>query len=439
VLTPAPVQARAVVTIARAVTAAAEILTEGGEDAVGFRAVSERSGVSSGSLLHHFGSLATLTAAAHAQRYEQALDARIAAANELLTVGGTQVLPRLLERFLAQGPDGSDGDELRRARMQTLSFARHHPALRDHLRGVIVGARDRLAPILTRAAAAGALPGVVDAAAVAVFHQAYTAGRSVDTLLDDPLPHSDWSALFEAVVVSGFTLPPPTEAELPTGPDDLHRLVDVLRDPAAAPGLAWVDAGEERVVTRARELLRSGGPDAVVVRHLIEDAGVSPGWFWRHFAGREELLDLLRLDALDRYGRTESEVLAELIRIAPSGERLMGYLAALVGGAVTADLREHWWDRVDLIVAASERDVLRREVAPALRAQLATVADAVRDAQGRGVVRTDLSADAMARFVWGLPVAALLGDVAGFPHRALAAFAVTTLAGLTGGPKVGRG
>jgi AcrR family transcriptional regulator len=434
-----PVQSRAATTIARAVSITAEIIAEQGQDAVAFRTVSQRSGISSGSLLHHFGSLAGLTAAAHAQRYEQALATRIAAADDLLAQGGTrsatQVLPALLEQFLA---DGEQRDEPRRTRMQALAFARHHPALREHLRGLIVTARDRLAPILARAAEQGALPGRVDASAVAVLHQSYTAGRVTDMLLDEPLPAADWSALFQAVVISGFTLPP-DEDHLRLRPEDGAAVVEVLRDPDGARGLAWADADEERVVARARDLLRDGGPEAVVARRLFEDTGVSPGWFWRHFTGREELLDLLRLDALERYGRTEAEVIADLLDAAPTCERLTGHLAMLVGGALTADLREDWWDRVDLIVAATDRDVLRREVAPVLREQLATVAAAVRRNQTRGLVRADLSADAIARFLWGLPVAPLLADVAGFPRGPLAALAVTTLTGLTEEGRGGRG
>lgn len=46
------------------------------------------------------------------------------------------------------------------------------------------------------------------------------------------------------------------------------------------------------------ELARDGGPDAVVLREATRRAGVAPNAAYRHFAGREDLLQAVRAAAL---------------------------------------------------------------------------------------------------------------------------------------------
>ena len=48
----------------------------------------------------------------------------------------------------------------------------------------------------------------------------------------------------------------------------------------------------------AVELARTGGPDAVVLREATRRAGVVPNAAYRHFSGREDLLEAVRATAL---------------------------------------------------------------------------------------------------------------------------------------------
>ncbi len=423
-ITRAPVQARATTTVERAVAAAVEIIAAEGPDGLTFRGVTERSGISTGSLTHHFGSLRSLAAAAHAWRHERSIDDRIGVAGRMLAEGVRldRLLDDLLERYRE---DAGAARESRRARLESIAYARHHAELREHLGGVLAATRDRLAPLLDRAADLGAIPGPVDAGAVAVFLQTYTTGTFADVLLDDPLPEQDWAEVLRAAVHGGFTPSAARSTAPPTAPA-----------PPTGRGLAWTDAREERVVRDAAARLLAGGPDAVVVRDLLEGAGVSPGWFWRHFTGRDELLDLVRLDALERDGDAEADALASAVvgAVTPGalGPAVVGVLFGS-GSGDDAGRSDRSWSRVDLVLAAIDRGQLRREVAPVLAGQLDVVVGAVDDARRRGVVRRELSPDAVARLLWGLPVSALLGEVAGLPRAAQTAFAVRTVGGLAAG------
>gem|GEM_PF-5554504 len=66
---PWPTHRRAELTIRAAIDATVELLDELPERRVTFEAIRLRSGVSQGSLTHHFGSRAGLLAAAHVERY----------------------------------------------------------------------------------------------------------------------------------------------------------------------------------------------------------------------------------------------------------------------------------------------------------------------------------------------------------------------------------
>lgn len=89
------------------------------------------------------------------------------------------------------------------------------------------------------------------------------------------------------------------------------------------------------------------------------------------------------------------------------------------------------WQRLDVLVAASGRARLSEDAGDIVRAALARVADAIAGAQQRGLVRQDLSARAIARFLWGYPLAVLLGAVVDARREELHALAGRTFAMLT--------
>ncbi len=60
------------------------------------------------------------------------------------------------------------------------------------------------------------------------------------------------------------------------------------------------------------ELARAGGPDAVVLREATRRAGVVPNAAYRHFAGREELLEAVRAAALAALAVAMEEELAQV-------------------------------------------------------------------------------------------------------------------------------
>jgi len=57
----------------------------------------------------------------------------------------------------------------------------------------------------------------------------------------------------------------------------------------------------DRILAAARALFRAGGVEAVTVRGVAARVGVTPMAIYRHFAGKEALIDALVLEGLDRW------------------------------------------------------------------------------------------------------------------------------------------
>ena len=63
-------------------------------------------------------------------------------------------------------------------------------------------------------------------------------------------------------------------------------------------------------------LAREGGPDAVVLREATRRAGVVPNAAYRHFAGRQALLDAVRIVALDQLALAMEQQMAVAAQVA---------------------------------------------------------------------------------------------------------------------------
>jgi AcrR family transcriptional regulator len=80
------------------------------------------------------------------------------------------------------------------------------------------------------------------------------------------------------------------------------------------------------------ELARSGGPDAVVLREATRRAGVVPNAAYRHFSGREDLLEAVRAAALAALAVAMEEELGRLQRGRDDAEFARASLRAVGAG-----------------------------------------------------------------------------------------------------------
>jgi len=427
-----PVQARAVATVQRAIDAAIELLDEQGDDRLRLSDVTKRSGVSNGSLMHHFGTRDGLVAAALATRLDRGIVARLRMLEDLPS-GGDALGPWLATLLVGLGR--SDRAAARQARFRALAFARHHPELRTALVGSFRTLERELGDRLGTGQQGGLVIDGLPSSALVVVSESYSVGRLLEGTLIDPLPEAEWEALFLAVL-GAIVTPSVLEHARSSGlvardapPSPSPAPSSLLRRPDI-PGLVLADQ-ERAVVDHAVEHLRTQGEETLLVREVCVATGVSRGWFSRQLGGREELIDLARLDRLILLSRAEAAAYESILDAATSVEELRASFARVAHGAEGPAFLDGAWSRLDLLVAAAGRPRLAADAGRIVRAALARIADAVSGAQQRGLVRSDVSADAVARFLWGYPLASLLGELTEVPRDVLHALAERTCATLT--------
>jgi AcrR family transcriptional regulator len=427
---PEPVQQRAVATVRAAIDATTALIEELGEDRVRLQDVTARSGVTNGSLVHHFGSREGLVAAALATRFDGAVVDRIRMFDRLSV--GEREFGEQLARIMVD-VSGAQRGAARRARFRALSFARHRPELREVLAESFRPAERAIAERLPGAAGGSILAEGVTASALAAFAETYSVGLLLEDVLVPPLPPADWDALF--LVVMGAVITPEVLEQVRTsaggaaaGRDradaaasrpDRGAGTDGDRADGALP--AWptleLTEDERRIVDHTIGVLHTLGDEAVVVRDVCEATGVSRGWFARHLVGRDELLDLARLDRLISFGRREAEAYEQALAAATDRTTLVAAFTEVIDRSRQPDFLAAAWDRLDLVVAvaAPGRERLAQDAGAVVAVGLARIAAALAEAQARGVIRADVPPQAVARFIWGYPLALLLGDVAGVP------------------------
>jgi len=169
--------------------------------------VLSESGVSRGSLYHHFEDFPDLIAAAQVVRFSRFVDRSIAALTDALEsatdVGSflaglrqvteaTQAPERSDLRLERAGVIASAGSDGRMRRMLGVEQAR----LTDALTELILGAQER-----------GLYRDDFDARACAVLIQAYTLGRIVDDIVDDPVDPAAWNDLIMKVISQVLAAP----------------------------------------------------------------------------------------------------------------------------------------------------------------------------------------------------------------------------------------
>ena len=76
--------------------------------------------------------------------------------------------------------------------------------------------------------------------------------------------------------------------------------MDLVQPPGAAGDQAW-RAKHEAILTAAHDLFINQGYDATTMKALAARAGCSVGYLYKHFPGKQEILDALSADYLNLY------------------------------------------------------------------------------------------------------------------------------------------
>jgi AcrR family transcriptional regulator len=434
---PVPTQERARETIRAAVEATVELLERLPHHEVTLEAIRKRSGVSQGSLSHHFRTRDGLIAAANVERYARscASDAAFLARFEGAVDAPepfAQVMLGLIDDVLTP-----ERREARWMRIAAVAAGLGDDELRASLRQSFTALIDRMTALVSEGRDHGMFHPDIDPRTLAVLSSTQAQGLVLDDLAGDDTPPSGWKH-FHARFVGCFMPEVParvladtartTHGDLwraevlgPPGrvPDGAARRLATLRtsvvgtvadvtDPAhvrtllGAVGVAPLPAPAAQLLALAVAHVRTHGARGLDVEQLRDQSGMSANsTFHRSFDGHAGLLRVARHTIEIDRSATSLSRFAQLIAAADTPAVIREGLQEWGGSMVDAQRRHALFQRAETIAAARTDLVLRDELGRTQRIGRDLLIEQVCLAQSRGLIDPSLPPAAVARFLDG--------------------------------------
>lgn len=184
----------------RLITTMVELLDGSDPEHITADQVLTASGISKGSLYHHFEDFEDLVEAALIARFSVNVDATIEALTQILTTVSSkdELLAALRELNVYNQAQNRSSFRLERARAAGLTFS--SPRFHDALGLEQQRLTDAFTDLFIEAQNKGWMSTNVDARAAAVFVQAYTVGRIVDDIAPEKVDQEAWMNLIMTVV-----------------------------------------------------------------------------------------------------------------------------------------------------------------------------------------------------------------------------------------------
>ena len=164
----------------------------------------EESGISKGSLYHHFEDLEELIEAALIQRYARWVDASIEIMTQILTTGNTseEIYKQLVE--ITKNTQSDEYLAVRQNRIDVLSRAGSSKRFAKLLGEEQQRLTDALTDLIREAQERGFYRKENDARAIAVLIQAYTIGKIVDDFNENKVDPEAWVNLINSIIRTVF-------------------------------------------------------------------------------------------------------------------------------------------------------------------------------------------------------------------------------------------
>ena len=183
---------------------AADLLDKYRFDEITVEMVLDRSSISKGSLYHHFEDIYHLLEGAMIVRYARYVDTNIAALQSLLSTAKTG---EELYLGLSQLSAITQGEGMKRARQEralTIGRAITSPRMSVLLQAEQQRLTDALAQLIQDAQARKLCNAEIESHALAVLMQAWTLGKIVDDLSENPVDNDAYLALVNRVIREVF-------------------------------------------------------------------------------------------------------------------------------------------------------------------------------------------------------------------------------------------
>ncbi|MFM1951629.1 MAG: hypothetical protein RJA33_423 [Actinomycetota bacterium] len=191
-------------TKAQLIRVTAEILEIKLPNEIAVDEILEKSGISKGSLYHHFEDLSELLEAAQVRRYSAWVDRSIEILISLLASANTREDLLIGLKKVTRLTQDPAYRSTRYSRARAIVNAEHSPRFQLALAAEQMRLTDALVDLIEEARNKGLYATDFDSRAGAVLVQAYTLGKMLDDFLPEPMDPDAWYELIDKVVEKVF-------------------------------------------------------------------------------------------------------------------------------------------------------------------------------------------------------------------------------------------
>ena len=189
------------------VEAAIELLEEHPSQHVSVDMVLKASGISRGSLYHHFPEISDLLDEAWVRRFARYIDDSIAQLQGVL-LGATTKQECMEGLFgVTRATQSPAMFPIRERRVFTLAQTVSRPSFRRQLGAEQARLTAAIADVVREVQARGWVRAEIDPVVMSVFIQSYTYGKYIDDITPDHMDHDAWVALIDLFVVHTVMAP----------------------------------------------------------------------------------------------------------------------------------------------------------------------------------------------------------------------------------------
>jgi AcrR family transcriptional regulator len=158
------------------------------------------------------------------------------------------------------------------------------------------------------------------------------------------------------------------------------------------------DARRRQILAAGRRCFAANGFHATSMQDLLREMGLSAGAFYRYFAGKDELINAIAEDAVDRAADELADYFAQE-PLPPLPDLLAGVPGARIGPMLdreTQDVLLQIWSE------SMRAPELRKRIQAGFATLLGLLADLMRRYRDRGELPPDADPEACARAVVGM-------------------------------------
>lgn len=193
-------EGRSSATRERVIEVVIALLEEGGEAAVRIEEVRQRSGVSIGSLYHHFTDRDGLIAAGQLRRFARFAEAEIAALSDIVREAADLEAFRTALRTLTLHTSSHLRTSTRWGRVAVLASTLGREELAGDVRAIQTRLTDELQAHVAQGQARGFFRSDLDARAIGTFVEAYSLGRVLNDVDERAVDDAEWERVVWVVI-----------------------------------------------------------------------------------------------------------------------------------------------------------------------------------------------------------------------------------------------